>query len=140
MERTTKQNSQFHSLLSLRKFGREEKAQLVTVITGGRTTHSSEMTYDEMELAISRLQDAQTGSEKKMRAKIINIGRDIFGLVPKDEWQQEHYDALNKFLVKTCKKPLHKLLYKELIVGVTAMERWRDSAMKTMVNDLLNPV
>lgn len=136
--RTKDQNVKFHTLVALRKLDREEKQELVKHFTGGRETSSTGMTVDEMANAIAYLDDEQTGSIKRMRAKIINIARDIFGLDPRAQFQQAHYDALNKFLRKKFKEPLHKLQYEPLRNAVTAMEKWRESDMKTMLNSLLN--
>ena len=138
--RTTQQNSRFHTLLTLRKFDREDKAELVKTITNGRTTSSAQMTVDEMRVAIERLDDEQTTSLKKMRAKIIKIARDIFDMVETDQWEQRHYDALNKFLLKKFKVQLHKLSYDQLRNAVTAMEAWRESELKKMLNGFLNAV
>ncbi len=140
MVRTLSQNSRFHTLLTLRKFDKEDKAELVRVVTGGRTTSSKEMTQDEMALAIERLDDEQTGSIKKMRAKIINVARDIFELNDRDKFEQKHYDALNNFLLKKFKAQLHKLDYHQLINAVTSMEKWRESELSKMLNALLNDV
>lgn len=128
MERTKAQNARFHLLLGQRKFDAQDKAELVRMVTGGRTGSSAEMTVAEMQLAIERLADAQVGSIKKMRAKIINIARDIFGLADGDVWGQGHYDRLNVFLVDKFKVPLHRLPYEQLRNAVTAMEAWRDWA------------
>ena len=136
--RTKDQNVKFHTLVALRKLDKEEKQELVKHFTGGRETSSTGMTQDEMAKAIAYLDDEQTASIKKMRAKILNIARDFFGLAPKDEFAQKHYDALNVFLKKKFKYPLHKLQYEPLRKAVTGMERWRDSDMKTMLNGLLN--
>ncbi|GAB3735034.1 hypothetical protein [Spirosoma lituiforme] len=140
MQRTLQQNSRFHTLLTLRKFDREDKAELVKACTDGRTTSSSDMSIDEMAKAIEILDDEQTTSIKKMRAKIIHIGRDIFDLRPRDAWEQVHYDKLNTFLFGKFKAPLHKLSYLKLIDAVTAMEKWRESETKKMVNNLLNAI
>lgn len=137
MIRTKDQNAIFHRLLTLRKFDREDKAELVRTITNGRTTSSSQMTVDEMRVAIKRLQDDQDASLKRMRAKIINIAKDIFGLGNRD-WEQKHYDALNAFLIKTFKVPLHRLTYTQTVDAVTAMEKWRESDMKKMLNSILH--
>ena len=136
MTRTPAQNSRFHTLLSLRKFDREDKAALVHQCTKGRTESSKEMTIAEMKTAIEILDDEQQQSIKKMRAKIINIGRDIFGMAPADAWGQPQYDRLNTFLLGKYKRMLHKLSYADLVKATTAMEAWRDSETKRMVNAL----
>ncbi|WP_080058954.1 hypothetical protein [Spirosoma aerolatum] len=140
MKRTNEQNTKFHALVALRKLDKEDKQALVLECSGGRVSSSADMTVEEMALAIQILDSEQTASLKKMRAKIINIARDIFDLKPKDDWKQEHYDRLNKFLIKKFKAPLHKLLYRQLIDACTAMESWHSSAMKKIVNDLLNGI
>lgn len=140
MTRTVQQNSRFHKLLTLRKFDREDKAELVKVVTGGRTASSAQMTAAEMQLAIDRLQDDQDGSVKRMRAKIIHIARDIFGMSDREVWEQVHYDRLNTFLLKKFHCQLHKLRYEQLVDAVTAMEKWRDSELKKMLNGLLNGI
>ena len=138
--RTREQNARFHALLTLRKFDKEDKAELVKVITNGRTDSSADMTYDEMALAIERLDSEQLSSVKRMRAKIIQIARDIFGLKPTDQWGQVHYDNLNTFLLKKFGTRLHKLNYQQLIDAVTAMEAWRDYETKKLVKQALNAV
>ena len=108
--------------------------------TGGRTDSSAAMTVEEMALAITLLDSEQTSSIKKMRAKMIHLARDIFGLAPKDKWEQEHYDRLNTFLLAKFKAPLHKLTYQQLPNAVTAVEAWQAWEMKQVVKNLLNPV
>lgn len=140
MIRTKEQNKRFHTLLTLRKLDREEKQALVVDCSGGRVSSSADMTVAEMALAITILDSEQTSSLKKMRAKIIHIARDIFGMAPTDEWKQTHYDRLNEFLQKTFKCHLHKLPYQKLPDAVTATEKWRDWKTKQLVKDLLNAV
>ena len=53
--RTKAQNSIIHSLLGRFGFKSEDKAELVYDITGGRTEHSSEMSFAEAEQMINRL-------------------------------------------------------------------------------------
>jgi hypothetical protein len=137
--RTLSQNSRFHTLLTLRKMDKSDKIELVKTCSDGRTTSSADLTMDEMAAAIRILEDDQTTSVKKMRAKIINVARDIFGLVPKDDWGQAEYDKLNTFLRKKFKgAELSKLTYEQLPKAVTAMEAWRKTETKNMVNQLLN--
>lgn len=140
MIRTNEQNSIFHKLLALRKFDKEDKAELVKVITGGRSSSSADMTVQEMALAISRLQDDQDASMKRMRAKIINIARDIFDLKKGDVWTQDHYNRLNVFLKKKFKAELSRLDHEQLRNAVTAIEAWHTSEMKKIVNNLLNSI
>ncbi|GAB2586391.1 NinB/YbcN family protein [Spirosoma areae] len=140
MTRTLEQNTKFHKLVGLRKLDKEDKQALVMECSGGRTTSSATMTVQEMALAITILDSEQTSSLKKMRAKIIHVARDIFGMAPKDVWGQEHYDRLNKFLLDKFKCPLHKLTYQQLPNAVTAMEAWRGWKTKKMVNELLNAI
>lgn len=73
MNRTPQQNIRFHTLIRLRRLDKEDKAELVKACTDGRTISSSEMSINEMAKAIEILDDEQTGSIKKMRAKIINV-------------------------------------------------------------------
>ncbi|RIV21362.1 hypothetical protein DYU11_18320 [Fibrisoma montanum] len=133
--RTLSQNSRFHTLLTQRKFDAYEKRELVLACTNGRTDSSKLMTVDEMAAAIKHLEDDQMTSIKKMRAKIINIAKDIFSVT---DWEQKDYDALNTFLVKKFRAPLHKLSYNQLVDATTAMEKWRESAQNKMIEKLFN--
>ncbi|WP_080058315.1 hypothetical protein [Spirosoma aerolatum] len=136
--RTKEQNSKFHTLLTLRHFDKEDKLALVQFYTGGRETSSSNMSMDEMAEAIKHLEGEQDASIRRMRAKIINVARDIFNLWPQDNWTQEHYDKLNVFLKKKFKAELSKLSYEQLRNAVTAVEKWRDSGTQKFLKDLLN--
>ncbi|MGA0555804.1 hypothetical protein ACO2Q8_04070 [Larkinella sp. VNQ87] len=132
--RTNAQNARFHVLLTQRKFDREEKAELVKFYTNGRSTSSSEMTIREMQEAIEHLEGLELASIKRMRSKVIHIAKDIFGVT---EMHQEDWDNLNTFLLKTFKKKLNELDYRQLQNAVTAIERWRDSETRKMVKRLL---
>ena len=137
MTRTLQQNKRFHALIGLRKLDNEEKKALCLDVSNGRTDASSELKVEEMDQAIAMLEGQVVGSVKKMRAKVINVARDIFGMVPRDESGQQQYDALNAFLISKFKKPLHHLDYRTLVDAVTAVEKWRDSETKKMVKALI---
>lgn len=138
MTRTLEQNKAFHALLTQRKFDREDKDALVLLITGGRTNSSSQMTVDEMRVAIERLQDANTSSLKKMRAKIYLIARDIFGIAEGAKFEQKDYDAVDAFMVRNFKAKLYLVPYEMLPKAVTAMEAWREWARKKAIETVLS--
>ena len=131
--RTLQQNSRFHALVGHRKLDKEEKKALCLDVSNGRTDSSSDLTFEEMNQAIKMLDSEVEGSVKKMRTKILNIARDIFGLAPSEDWTQQHYDSLNSFLVSKFKDPLHKLDYRRLVDAVTAVEKWRDTETQNAV-------
>ncbi len=74
--RTNKQNTQFYSLLLQLKL-QDRKAEIVSSFTQNRTERSSEMTVQEMELAINwlrnQLKQTQASMRNKLRRKILSI-------------------------------------------------------------------
>ena len=120
-----------YALLGQLRYDADEKAALVYSFSGNRTQKSSELTQVEAAALIKHLQGEVQSSIKKMRSKIINIGKDI-GLAKANEVGVLEFDfaALNVFLVKKFKKQLHFLDRAELRNAVTAMEVWRESCMK----------
>ena len=139
MIRTQAQNAAFHQLLTLHKFDREDKAELVYLVSGERTRSSAELSMAEMATAIKRLEAGNQASMKKMKAKIYNIARDIFGMKGTDAWGQKHYDAVDTFMLSKFKTRVCFLTYEHLPDAVTAMEAWRKTATKKLVKTLLNP-
>lgn len=127
MKRTNAQNSRFHALIAARKFDKEEKAALVLTYTQGRSDSSADMTYQEMNEAIKHLEGLEMASIRKMRAKIINIAKDIFCVA---DMMQADWDNLNVFLTKKFKGKLNELDYETLRKAVTAMEKWKKSEDK----------
>lgn len=113
------------ALLGELRYDKEERAELAKTY-GSETGSTSDLNDAQARLMISYLQSVKGDSIKKMRSKIINIAKDI-GLTKNGEidWQ-----ALNNFLNKKFKKPLHQLTRQELPNAVTAMEKWRDTNMK----------
>ena len=120
-----------YALLGQLRYDADEKAALVYSFSGNRTQKSSELTQVEAAALIKHLQGEVQSSIKKMRSKIINIGKDI-GLAKANEVGVLEFDfaALNVFLVKKFKKQLHFLDRAQLRNAVTAMEAWRESNMK----------
>ena len=131
MKRTNAQNTRFHALITERKFDKEEKAALVLTYTQGRSDSSADMTYQEMAEAIKHLEGLEMASIRKMRAKIINIAKDIFCV---SDMMQTDWDNLNVFLTKKFKGKLNELNYETLRKAVTAMERWKKSEDKKRAN------
>ncbi|WP_338875685.1 hypothetical protein WBJ53_08665 [Spirosoma sp. SC4-14] len=127
MKRTTAQNARFHALLTARKFDKEEKAALVLTYTQGRSESSKDMSKEEMAEAIKHLEGLEMASIRKMRAKIINIAKDIFRVA---DMMQADWDNLNVFLTKKFKGKLNELDYETLRKAVTAMEKWKQSEDK----------
>ncbi|MEZ0611954.1 hypothetical protein ACAW74_25805 [Fibrella sp. WM1] len=139
--RTLWQNNRFHQLIQQCKLEKDEKEELVYLVSGERTRTSAELTFHEMDKAIKRLEGPISKSIKKMRAKIYGLYRDIAELPPMEEYtfQQKDFDAVNSFLVRCFKLKLHELDYKTLTKAVTAMEKWHkwgiDKAVKRILND-----
>ena len=127
MKRTNSQNARFHALLTQRKLDKEEKQALVLTYTHGRSDSSTEMTSQEMAEAIKHLEGEEMASIKKMRAKIINIAKEIFGVA---DMSQVEWDNLNKFLLSKSKGKLNELHYETLRKAVTSMQMWKKSADK----------
>lgn len=138
--RTEDQNKIFHALIGQHKIDKEDKAQLVSIHTGGRTTSSAAMSQAEMAKAIKRLEAGNEASIKKMRAKVYCIARDIFGMKTDDKWEQKHYDAVDTFMRRTFKNPLRHVPQWQLPDAVTAMEAWRKTTTQAMVNNILNNI
>lgn len=136
--RTKEQNAIFHRLLTRHKFDKEDKAEFVFMLSGERTRSSAELSYEEMQKGIDRLQAGSESSMKKMKAKIYNIARDIFGMTLTDQWEQRHYDAVDTFMKRTVKTRVCHMSYEQLVVAVTAIDAWRTSATKQMIDNLLN--
>jgi hypothetical protein len=135
MKRTVEQNKLLHTLLGQLRYDAEEKAELVRTYTNGRSASSSELTSTEAKLLIGYLRQQADGSIRKMRSKIINIGKNI-GLTTQTgdiDWVR-----LNVFLTKKFQKKLHELTRAELPKAVTAMKAWRDSKLKKELEGLLN--
>ncbi|TKT89498.1 hypothetical protein [Dyadobacter frigoris] len=139
MQRLKSQNERFHGLIGKLKLDRDEKKELVREVSAGRCTSSKDLTAHEMARAIDMLSGSFDARVAKMQAKARAIANDIGALKMKDG--KVDYTALNTFILKTCKKPnLFQLDYKELVVCITALERWRDYRTKKMVNEALKTV
>lgn len=123
MKRTQEQNIKFHALINELRFDKEEKREIVLTFSANRVTSSADLTFQEMDLAIKYLESQKENSLKKMRSKIINIGKDI-GLMKDGLFD---FKALNVFLNKKFKKHLHELTREELPKAVTSMEAWKRS-------------
>ncbi len=112
-----------------------DKRELVADYTHGRETSSAKMTVGEMDALIKHLEGERQASLKKMRAKIINIAKDIFNV---REMSQANWDALNVFLKAKFHARLDELPYEPLRNAVTAIEKWRDYETKKMTDALLH--
>jgi|GEM_PF-2590848 len=139
MQRLKSQNQRFHGLIGKMKIDPDEKKAIVREVSAGRCTSSKDLTAHEMQKAIDILEGGMNSSIARMQAKARAIANDL-GIL-KVIGQKMDYSALDTFVQKTCKKPsMFKLEYNELVVLVTALERWRDYRTNKMVNQALNPV
>lgn len=139
MQRLKSQNERFHGLIGKLKFDRDEKKELVREVSAGRATSSKDLTAHEMQRAIDMLSGQFDSRIARMQAKARAIAQDL-GIL-KTVAGKVDYSALNTFILKTCKKPnLFKLEHDELVVCITALERWRESRTKRMVKEALNGV
>lgn len=137
MQRLKSQNERFHGLIGKMKFDKDEKKALVSEVSGGRCTSSKDLTAKEMQQAIQMLEGNWDSRIKKMQAKARAIAADL-GILKMVDGKAD-YSALNTFILKTCKKPnLFQLKYNELVVCITALERWRDYRTNRMVKESLN--
>jgi hypothetical protein len=139
MQRLKSQNQRFHGLLGKAKMDPDEKKALVREVSAGRCTSSKDLTAHEMQRAIDILEGGVKSSIAKMQAKARAIANDL-GIL-KVEDKKMNFAALDAFVLKTCKKSsMFQLDYNELVVLVTALERWRDSRTKRMVKEVLNAI
>jgi hypothetical protein len=139
MQRLKSQNQRFHGLIGKAKMDPDEKKALVREVSAGRCTSSKDLTAHEMQKAIDILEGGVKSSIDKMQAKARAIANDIGILKVVDK--KMDYTALDAFVLRTCKKTsMFQLDYNELAVLVTALEKWRDSRMKRMINNCLNAV
>ena len=65
MKRTLAQNKQLHGLLNRLGIDSEQKAELVALHTGNRTTSSAAMSYRECQALISALRDSERDLTRK---------------------------------------------------------------------------
>lgn len=111
---------------------------MVGSITDGRTYSTKDITSVECAMLIDRLDNRLSGSLRKMRAKAINIAKDI-GLIASTGTEKIDWGPLNKWTNGKWGKAFWALDYDELRNCVTALENWRDQDIIKMVNELLNP-
>lgn len=139
MQRLKTQNSVFHGLIGKLNLDRDEKKEIVREVSAGRATSSKDLTAHEMQRAIDILSGNFDSRIARMQAKARAISHDL-GIL-KTVSGKVDYTALNAFVLRTCKKAnMFQLEYKELVVLITALERWRDSKTKKMVKDCLNAI
>ena len=112
-------NKQLHSLLTLQGL-KEQKAELVSGVTEGRTSSSSDMTDDEARKLIEAIKPTGVISPKNIdEAKKINTIRKCFSLFRQLGYykgEKPDYDRINNFCIHRSgsKKKLTEMDTKEL--------------------------
>lgn len=125
----TNQLRAIHALLGEQGL-RDEKANIVQAFTGGRTTHSSEMSSSEAAALIGHLKSLNPVNNRadKMRNKILSMAHEM-------QWEKDgriDMDHLNNWcLAKSyLKKKLDEYEYAELPKLVTQFEQVYKSHLK----------
>jgi len=137
--RSESQNKLLHALLNATQLT-DMKEELVLSYTGGRTEHSSEMSYTECEQLINALQQ----DTNKMRRKILSICHQLGWYVRKNEVLQLSngrpildMQRINDWCIKYSAqhKPLNDHSKKELRTLVTQFQRVLSHHLKTITID-----
>lgn len=128
-------NARFHQLAGKFKLDADEKKLVVRQVSGGSCESSKDLTDARLQEAIKLLENRQNDSTKRMRAKAINLAREldlVKGEAPKIDWT-----GLNNFTEKTFKKPFYKLNQQQLRDCITALEKWQNHNQAKAVKALI---
>jgi len=129
VKRTIDQNNRLHGLL-MHMGLMQTKEDLVSSFTNHRTTHSSEMTFDECDTLIKHLGDNQPvhkkGSKDKMRKKIIGIAHDMGWKLEDGKIDLERIDAFLLSTKSANKKKLNDLKHDQLQLAIHQFEQLRE--------------
>lgn len=132
-KRTETQNKKLHLLLS--KAGlNEEKPELVSFYTDGRTTSSRDLYFQEAEKLIKYLEGITQGSQPtaaekadKMRKRVIAICYELGWIEPTEDQEERKMNMafIDSFLKRRgyLKKPLNQFTAKELPKLVTQFKQ-----------------
>lgn len=84
------------------------KAEIISSVTEGRTSHSSELTHLEANLVIRKLQEIKEDRVGRMRNKIVHL-LCLYGMT---EAGQPDYPRINKYIQNIgSRNPRRKKLY-----------------------------
>lgn len=130
-------NARFHQLIGQFKLDADEKKLIVRMASNYevKSESSKDLTDDQLKEAIKLLENRQNDSTKRMRAKAINLAREldlVKGEAPKIDWT-----GLNNFTEKTFKKPFYELNQKQLRDCITALEKWQSYNQEKAVKALI---
>jgi len=137
IQRTAKQNAQLYSLMNKLSITEEIKNDMVWNATGGRTTHTSELTREECQNLIESLKKEVVKNIKEhqcdiMRKKIIGkladmgyVTREGKADMPRIYAWVEKYGYLHKHL--------NKYTYAELPLLVSQAERMYNTFLESLV-------
>lgn len=113
-------------LLLQRKIDKEDKSELVSNVSEGRTTSSKELTRIEMAKAIKHLEGEVTESRKKRMAKALSIARSLFMVV--GTGKEVNFDGLNAFGKKMFgKEKFYELSNDEISKIIIGLEKIQKS-------------
>lgn len=130
-------NARFHQLLTQRNCDKDEKMSIVNQASNGEFTSSRDLSNSQLLEAIKLLEGDQNKSIQRMRAKAINLAKEL-GILPKEVKLPEHWKGLNTFTEKTFKKPFPKLSYDELRNCITGLENWQKNRHDKAIKELLS--
>lgn len=128
-------NARFHQLVWQFKLDADEKKLIVRQVSYGLKESTKDLTDNQLFDAIRLLENRQHDSIKRMRAKAINLAREldlVKGEAPNIDWT-----GLNNFTEKTFKKPFYELDQKQLRDCITALEKWQNQNHVKAVKALL---
>lgn len=128
-------NKKFHALIKQKGIDADEKKDIVREISEGHFTSAKLLSDDQLKEAISMLENGNQVSLKKMRAKAINLARDL--KLVTGYHMQINWDGLNNFCQKTFKTAFYNLSYDQLRHCITALEKWETNNTKKAINALL---
>ena len=130
MQRTADQNKALYALLGALKIQEEQKEALVWSYSNERTTHSSELSFQECEKLIRFLKSMQDqvksrkdAAAAKMRFRFYYILRDK-GWLPELP-NNEILERLDAFTVKIWHKAASQMNEKELGTHIGIINRWK---------------
>ncbi len=82
MKRTKQQNKRLHKLLGELQIDAENKAQMVSSFTKGRTEHTSEMYYAEAQRMIEKLEEMSNKTQERQENELKQrLRRSVFRLM-----------------------------------------------------------
>lgn len=130
-----KLNARFHQLVGHYKLDADEKRLIVRQASNNKCESSADLTDSQLREAVKLLEGRQNDSIKRMRAKAINLARDlnlVTGEAPNIDWT-----GLNNFTQKSFKQPFYELSYQRLIDCITALEKWQNYNQNKALKNLI---